>query len=60
MPLRHGRTAKTIRANVSKNIGREVRAGRPHRQAIAIAMATARRDAKTAGIKTPKGIKSGR
>lgn len=57
MPLKHGRTAKTIRAAVPKNIRTEMHAGRPQKQAIAIAMATARRDARRAGIKPPKGTK---
>jgi hypothetical protein len=34
MPLRKGRS----RAAISANIGRELRAGRPFRQAVAIAM----------------------
>jgi hypothetical protein len=57
MPLKHGRTAKTIRGNLGKNIATERRAGVKPKQAIAIGYATARRDAKKAHIKTPKGIK---
>jgi hypothetical protein len=57
MPLKHGRTAKTIRAAVGKNIATERRSGTPSKQAIAIAMSTARRDAKKAGIRPPKGVK---
>ena len=54
MPLKHGRTAKTIRANISKNIATERRAGRPQRQAVAIAMSTARRDARKAHVRLGK------
>jgi hypothetical protein len=57
MPLKHSRTAKGIKANVSKNIATERRHGRPMRQAIAIGYSTARADAKKAHIKVPKGIK---
>jgi len=57
MPLKHGRTARTIKANVGKNIATELRAHVPRKQAIAAAFATARRDARKAHIKTPKGIK---
>lgn len=51
MPLKHGRTAETIRANIGKNIATERHHGRPMKQSIAIAMATARRDAKRAGVR---------
>lgn len=37
MPLRKGRSAKTIAANIRT----EIRAGRPRKQAIAIALRTA-------------------
>jgi len=37
MPLRKGRSKKVI----SQNIAREIRAGRPRKQAIAIAMSKA-------------------
>lgn len=57
MPLHHGRTARTIRANIPRNIAIERRHGRPARQAIAIGYSTARRDAKKAHIKPPKGIR---
>lgn len=56
MPLRHGRTAKTIKANIPKNIRTELRAGRPYKQAQAIALSTAARDARKAHVK-PKGIR---
>lgn len=45
MPLMQGYGKKTI----SKNIATEVRAGKPRKQAVAIAMNTARQSAKKAG-----------
>lgn len=45
MPLKKGFSKKTI----SKNIATEVKSGRPKKQAVAIAMETARRSAKAAG-----------
>jgi len=56
MPLKHGRTARTIRANIPANIRAERRAGRPQRQAIAIALSTAARDARKAHIRV-KGVR---
>lgn len=47
MPLKQGYSQKTI----SKNIAAEIRSGRPQRQAIAIALSTARKAAKRAGKK---------
>lgn len=45
MPLKQGYSQKTI----SRNISTEVRAGRPQKQAIAMALSTARRSAQKAG-----------
>jgi len=45
MPLKKGYS----RASMSKNIRTEMRAGRPQKQAIAIAYSVARKAAKSAG-----------
>lgn len=51
MPLKKGYGKKTI----SKNIKREIKAGKPPKQAVAIALGSARKSAKAAG--KPKAVK---
>lgn len=57
MPLKHGRTTKTIQANIGQNIATERHHGRPMKQSIAIAMRTARADAKKHHVRPPKGVR---
>ena len=52
MPLKRGYSPKTI----SSNIKTEMRHGKPQRQAVAIALSTARKAAKRAG-KRPSHLK---
>lgn len=59
MPLHHGRTVKGIKAAVSKNIAMERHRGYGRKQAVAIALNTARNDAKKAHIK-PSSVGAGR
>ena len=55
MPLTKGFSQKSI----GKNISKEMKAGRPQKQAIAIALSTAERAAKRAGksSKSPRKVK---
>jgi len=50
MPLKQGSSRKTI----SENIRREIGAGKPRKQAIAIALETARRSRKPKGLEDLK------
>lgn len=55
MPLKKGYS----QGSISRNVKTEIKAGRPQKQAVAIAMSIARKAAKKAG-KHPAHLKRGR
>jgi hypothetical protein len=55
MPMKQGYGKKTM----SENISREMKAGKPQKQAVAMAMSNARKSAKAAGKPAKAPMKRG-